>query len=100
MCAQISATNPNGNVVLTGPGSCDSTGACIPSMSQVCPNNLKCKNTMCLASCLFNNTLGDHLCVPGYYCDGNTCQTTLGTGGACSRNGQCANGMCNGGTCN
>jgi hypothetical protein len=69
-------------------------------MTEVCANNLRCKNTMCLTSCLFNNTNGDQLCVPHFYCDGNNCQATLPTGGTCGRNAQCTNGTCTAGACN
>jgi hypothetical protein len=91
-------TNPNGNLLTTGSGTCDGMGNCAQT-TTVCGNNLRCKNGACLTSCPLNNTFGDHACVPGFYCGGSTCLPTNGPGGACNRPNMCTSGMCNGTVC-
>jgi len=90
----------SGNGVTTTPNQCDGLGGCMlnPTMGT-CPGNASCNGGTCNpVGCGGNNPSGDMKCSNAYYCDGvmaGACQPVVGSGGMCTRDGQCQSNHCN-----
>lgn len=75
---------------------CNGFGVCGGAREdRPCPGSLRCDDALsCHATCGSNDSTGDDLCVPGFWCDGASCVPAAGLSAPCTRATQCVSGIC------